>query len=64
MQGLTAMRHKVKPGHQENKVDQEKPMSLQGNLALGYESPRQTALLGTDCLSCTERLGLRQAQSE
>lgn len=61
---LRTMRHEVESGHQQNHVDQEEPMSLQGNLSLSKEGTRKIALTLSQRLSFSECLCFRQTQSE
>lgn len=58
------MGHEVESSHQEDEVNQQEPVPLQRNLALGDESACQTALLCSECLSGPESMGLGQAQPE
>lgn len=57
--------HKVESGHEQDEIDEQQPVPLEGDLALLKESRGDAATdLGTDGLALSESLGLGETQAE
>lgn len=56
--------HEVHASHEQDKVDQKKPVSLKSNLALLDESLSNVVSGGTNTLALDVSISLRQAQTE
>ena len=61
---LTAMRHEVEAGHEQDEVDEEQPVPLQGDFALGEESVGDVPVGLPHRCAITVRFGFWKAKSE
>lgn len=56
--------HEIHTSHEQNKVDQKKPVALEGDLTLLDESFPNVVSSGTNTLALDIGISLRQAQTE
>ena len=61
---LGAVGHEIEACHEENEVDEKKPVFFEGDLAFGKESVGNVATGLSHCLSFTVGRSLREAEAE